>query len=120
MFNCTYQWTGKCFVDYLSSLLPLFPVYIIVIFVGLVVVIICCFSPDHKDLFMLTNFQGRIKILWCPKHLSLGAPSRVGPRKGRRSPFPEWGSEAKKINPNIAYFSAFLQAEMVSSAVAGL
>jgi len=55
---------------------------------------------------------------------SLGAPSGVGSEEGSRSPFPVWGSGAmppenlSKINVKIAYFSAFLQAEMVSSAAA--
>ena len=47
-----------------------------------------------------------------------------GSGEGRRSPSSVWGSGAmpsenlKKINVEIAYFSAFLQAVMVSSAVA--
>jgi len=43
----------------------------------------------------------------------------VGSGEGRRSPSPVWGSVGyaprkifKKINVDIAYFSAFLQAEM--------
>jgi len=54
------------------------------------------------------------------------APERRGGGvwEGRRSPSPVWGSGAmppenvSKINVKIAYFSAFLQAEMISSAVA--
>ena len=54
------------------------------------------------------------------------APERRGggSGEGRRSPSPVWGSGAmlpenfSKINVKIAYFSTFLQAEMISSAVA--
>jgi len=57
---------------------------------------------------------------------SAGAPSGLGPGEGRRSPSPVMGSGGyaprkffKKINVEIAYFQAFLQAKnkMVSSAV---
>ena len=57
---------------------------------------------------------------------SLGAFSGVKFEERRRSPFPVWASGAmppenlSKINVKIAYFSAFLQAEMVSSAAASM
>jgi len=51
-------------------------------------------------------------------------PRGMGSGERRRSPSPVWGSGGyapgkflSKINIKIAYFSAFLQAEMVSSAV---
>ena len=52
-----------------------------------------------------------------------GAPRGVESGEGRRSPSPVWGSGAmppenfSKIDVKMAYFSAFLQAEMVSSTV---
>ena len=60
---------------------------------------------------------------------SAGAPRGVGSREGRRSPslLPSMGSGSYalrnfflKINVEIAYFSAFLRAEMVSSVAASI
>ena len=53
------------------------------------------------------SVQGRIKISWCPKHLTVyrWPPSGVGSGEGRRSPFPEWGSGA--IGASLLKFVLF-------------